>query len=388
MEMNIMNNVYLIALATLAGSFALVMYLIPKIRYIVLRRNLTDNPDKRSSHKISTPTMAGVAFFLTLILILKLFDGWDVDNIALSLTGALTIIFALGLKDDLIVSTPRAKIGGEILAIFFILFCDGLQINSLDGFLGIYDIPIVASYGIIALMILTIINSYNLIDGIDGLASTIGIVVFGVFGFIFFILSLHFYSILCLSLIGILLAYLRYNLSKTDKVFMGDTGSLIIGFCIGFLALKFLALDASLLTSFSFKPENKLFVIAALLFIPLSDTLRVIGVRLMNKKSPFSPDNNHIHHILINSGLSHVKASLFLGLLSLSLSILFISLSRHFNSLQMFGILIIAFLLFLGLFNKLKNNVKSKNKFNYLVNAIESFSSGLIRAFMVLTNKF
>ena len=385
--MNIMSNLYLIALATLTGSFALVLYLTPKIRYIVLRRELTDHPEKRSSHKISTPTMAGVAFFLTLILVLKLIDAWDLDGIGLSLAGALTIIFALGLKDDLIVSTPKAKIGGEILAIFFILFCDGLEITSLDGFFGIYEIPALASYAIIALMILTIINSYNLIDGIDGLASTIGILIFGVFGFIFFILGLHFYSILCLSLIGILLGYLRYNLSRQNKVFMGDTGSLIIGFCIGFLALKFLAIDASLLTQFSFKPENKLFVIAALLFIPLCDTLRVIGVRLMNNKSPFAPDNNHIHHILINSGLSHVKASLFLGLLSLLSSIAFISLSRYLNSLDMFGIFLVSFLLFLGLFYKLKINVESKNKFNYLVIAFESFSGGIIRAFMLISNK-
>jgi UDP-N-acetylmuramyl pentapeptide phosphotransferase/UDP-N-acetylglucosamine-1-phosphate transferase len=383
-----MKDLYFIAITTLVASFALVSYFIPKIRFIVLRRNLSDNPDKRSSHQNSTPTMAGVAFFLTLILVLKIIDVWDIDGISLSLAGSLTIIFSLGLKDDLILSTPKAKIGGEILAILFIIFCDGLEITSLDGFFGIQDIPVVASYAIIALMILTIINSYNLIDGIDGLASTIGIVVFGVFGFIFFMLDLHFYFFLCLSLTGILLAYLRYNLSKTNKVFMGDTGSLIIGFCIGFLSLKFLAIDASLITPFFIKPENKLFIIASLLFIPLSDTLRVIGVRLLNKKSPFSPDNNHIHHILINSGLSHVKSSLFLGILSLSLSVLFISLSRYLNSFEMFGILIISFLLFLGLFDKLKDNVTSKNKFNYLVNAIQTFSSGLIRAFMTISNKF
>ncbi len=379
-----MTDMYLVALSILAGSFTLVMYLIPKIRYIVLTRELTDHPDKRSSHKISTPTMAGVAFFLTLVLVLKLIDTWDIDNIALGLTGALTIIFALGLKDDLIVSTPKAKIGGEVIAILFIVFCDGLEITSLEGLFGIQEIPYYFSYAIIALMILTIINSYNLIDGIDGLASTIGVLIFAVYGFIFFTLGLHFYGILCLSLIGVLVAYLRYNLSKKNKVFMGDTGSLIIGFCIGFLSLKFLALDAALLTPFSFKPENKFFVVAALLFIPFADTLRVIGVRLMNGKSPFTPDSNHIHHILICSGLSHVRASLFLGVLSLSLSLILIFCSRYFNSFQMFAILIFSFLLFLGLFDQLKNNVTSKNKFNYLVTALQSFFTGIARAFLAM----
>ena len=152
---------------------------------------------------------------------------------------------------------------------------------------------------------------------------------------------------------------------------MGDTGSLIIGFCIGFLSLKFLSLDASLLTKFSFMPENKFIVIIALLYMPLFDTFRVIGVRLMNKKSPFSPDRNHVHHILIDSGLSHIKGSLFLGLLSLVLAIVIISLSLILNSLLMFFILIVISLLLLGLFDALKNNVKSENKFSRLVRAIQ-----------------
>ena len=369
--MSTFSNLYLTALLSLIGAFAVVLYLIPKIRYIVEHRNLIDNPDDRSSHKTSIPTMAGISFFLTLILAINLIKTWDVDGVAINLIAALTIIFALGLKDDLILSTPKAKIGGEIIAIICILFCNCMQITSLEGFLGIYEIPLVVSYALATLMILTIINSYNLIDGIDGLASTVGIVIFGVFGFIFFITGLHFYFILCLSLIGILLGYLRYNLSRTKKVFMGDTGSLIIGFCIGFLSLKFLSLDALLLTESSFIPENKFIVIAALLYIPLFDTFRVIAIRLMNKKSPFAPDRNHIHHILIDSGLSHIKASLFLGLLSLVLAIAFISLSLILNSLLMFFILIVISLLLLGLFDALKHNAKSENKFKHLVRAIQ-----------------
>lgn len=368
-----MNDLYITAVATLFGSFTLVFYLIPKIKYIVERRQLADQPDNRSSHKNSTPTMAGVAFFFTLIFVVNLLNTWDVDGVGVNVIAALTIIFAIGLKDDLTISTPKAKIGGEILAIAFILFCNCMQITSLDGFLGIYGIPSLVSYAFITLMILTIINSYNLIDGIDGLAPTIGIVIFSVFGFIFFIAGLHYYFIFCLSLVGMQLAYLRYNLSKTKKIFMGDTGSLTIGFCIGFLSLKFLSLDGLQLTEFSFNPENKFLVIASLLFIPLFDTIRVIGIRLLNKKGPFAPDRNHIHHVLIDSGLSHIKASLFLGFLSLGLSIVFISLTIYLNSFQMLGILMISFLLLIGLFDRLKINVKSKNNFRYLVRAIHFF---------------
>ena len=365
-----MYNLYFIAFGSIIGSFILVTFLIPKISWIVRSRNLIDRPDQRSSHTTSIPTMAGISFFFTLIFMLILIKDWDINAIGINLIAAIGLMFAIGLKDDLVVSTPRAKIGGEILAIFFILFCNCLEVSSLAGFLGIQNIHVLVSYALIILMMLTIINSYNMIDGIDGLASIIGIAIFTLYGFIFYITDQNFYFLLCLCLIGILGAYLRYNLSKSKKVFMGDTGSLIIGFCIGFMSLKFLSMDASILRAHSFSPENSLIVIAAIFFIPLFDTLRVIGVRLLNKKSPFYPDNNHIHHILINSGLTHFKASLFLGFLNVALAISFIQLSRLFNSFVMIGFYIISFTLLLGIFHQLKKNIGKGNQFKHLITAI------------------
>jgi UDP-GlcNAc:undecaprenyl-phosphate GlcNAc-1-phosphate transferase len=364
------SDLYFIAITSIILSFVLVLVLIPKISWIVKSRNLIDQPNNRSSHKSGIPTMAGISFFLVIIFMLNVIKIWDENDIGINLIAALALMFAIGLKDDLVICTPKAKIGAEILAIFFILFCNCLKFNSLDGFFGIQNIPSLVSYVLIILIVLTIINSYNMIDGIDGLASSIGIVIFTVYGFIFYTMGLNFYFLLCLCLIGMLLAYLRFNLSKTKKVFMGDTGSLIIGFCIGFVSVKFLSIDSSLLIKHSFNPENSLILIGAIFFIPLFDTLRVIGVRLLNKKSPFYPDNNHIHHILINSGLSHFKASLFLGLLNLIIAGLFIYLSSFFNSFQMFGFYILSFIFLLGVFYKLKNNIKSENRFRYLVKAI------------------
>jgi UDP-N-acetylmuramyl pentapeptide phosphotransferase/UDP-N-acetylglucosamine-1-phosphate transferase len=315
--------------------------------------------------------MAGFSFFLVLIFMMNAINSWDVEGIGINLIAATGLMFAIGLKDDLVVSTPRAKIGGEILAIFFILFCNCLKVSSLEGFIGFSDIPSWLSYGIIILMILTIVNAYNMIDGIDGLASVIGIAIFSLYGFIFYAASLVFYFLLCLCLIGILLAYLRYNLSTTKKIFMGDTGSLVIGFCIAFMSLKFLSMDMSLLSDYAFKGENKLIIIGAIFFIPLFDTLRVIGVRLLNNQSPFYPDNNHIHHILINSGLSHFKASLFLCFLNLVIAVTLIIMSSSLNSFVMLGVMLLYFLFFLGVFYKLKTNVKKKNQFKHLINAIQ-----------------
>lgn len=135
---------------------------------------------------------------------------------------------------------------------------------------------------------------------------------------------------------------------------MGDTGSLIIGFCIGFLTIKFLSVDATLLEAHHFNPENSVVLFGAIFFIPLFDTIRIIGVRLINKKSPFGSDHNHIHHILIKLGLSHLKASLFLSSLNLGIAILFFYLSTIFNSLVMVGLYIVSFILLLGVFYNLK----------------------------------
>lgn len=354
----LLSNLSLMAPLTLLGSFVVTYLVIPKIIWVVNSRDLIDHPDHRSAHKTSTPTMAGVSFFISIIMAVFFIKQWDKDVISINLVASLTIIFILALKDDLVTSTPKAKILGEIIAISFILFCSCMQVNSLYGFLGIYTLPTVVSYFLVLLMILTIINSYNLIDGIDGLLSTIGILVFSVYSFVFFKLDLFFYFLLCLSMIGILLAYLRFNFSSSKKIFMGDTGSLIIGFCIGFFTLKFLSLDRSLIDSSFLLPENKLIMVAAILFIPLLDTIRVILVRLINKKSPFYPDRNHIHHILIDLKIPHYKASLLLGFINISVVIFIFYFSSILNSFKLFALLSLIFLVFLGLFYILKRPKK------------------------------
>ncbi|UAM97214.1 undecaprenyl/decaprenyl-phosphate alpha-N-acetylglucosaminyl 1-phosphate transferase [Polaribacter litorisediminis] len=365
------DNLYVISILSLIGSFIMVTILIPKIREILHSRDLVDLPPERSSHKISTPTMAGVSFFLTISFAFIFIKNWDVDGIGINLLGALALMFAVGLKDDLVISAPRAKVGAELIAISFVIFCACYKITSLEGFLGIEGIPPIVSYILVTIVMLTIINSYNLIDGIDGLASVIGIAIFSIYAFLFYAAGIYFYFLFCLSLIGILLAYLRYNVSLTKKIFMGDTGSLIMGFCIAVFSLKFLTMDISLLSEYSFVAENKLIVISGIFFIPGFDTLRVIGVRLLKKSSPFYPDRNHIHHILIDSGLTHFKASLFLCCLNFLIAVSIIYMSTYFNSFQMLGISIFYFIFFLGLFYKLKANIGKKNSFKHLISAIQ-----------------
>ncbi len=357
-----MSNIIIVSFLTVINSFILVYAIIPIIIWVIVSRKLNDPPGERSSHSASTPTMAGMSFFITLTMTTFFIQNFDTDTVGLNLIAAVTLIFMVGLKDDLMVSTPRAKLGMEIVAVLFLLFSSNMQVVTLHGFLGIHEIPIAISYTLVILMLLTIINAYNLIDGIDGLASIIACIIFSIFALIFFATANYFYFLICLSLIGMLLAYLIYNFSNTNKIFMGDTGSLIVGFCIGFCALKYLTMDISDFHLFSFKPENVVVVLVGILCIPLFDMFRVIGVRLLNGKSPLYPDRNHIHHLLVDSGLPHYKVSLLLGASNYIIVVLLIYLSSRCNSIQMIEILIVLFIILLGVFYKLKLNNELRRK--------------------------
>jgi UDP-N-acetylmuramyl pentapeptide phosphotransferase/UDP-N-acetylglucosamine-1-phosphate transferase len=306
--------------------------------------------------------MAGFSFYITLIMVLFFIQYFDTEHIGLNLIASSTLIFMVGLKDDLVISSPRAKLIMEALATMFLFFNSAMEVTTLHGFLGIYEIPASIAYIGSVLIALTIINAYNLIDGIDGLAATVALVIFSIFGLIFYVLHEYYYFLLCLSLIGMLLAYLVYNFSSKNKIFMGDTGSLLIGFCIAFLTLKFVAIDISNYNFLNFKPENGLIIVATILCIPLLDLFRVVGVRLLNRKSPFSPDRNHSHHILIDNGLSHFNTSMLLGTINYVAVILMICLSTVFNSQLMFLILIMSFGSYVMVFYILKKRIKGKRE--------------------------
>lgn len=317
-----------------AGSYIITYLTIPKIIGLVEYKKLMDEPNKRSSHIKRTPTLGGVSFFYTLILSLFFLRAWCDHDESIYLVPGLTILFIIGLKDDLVVLSPYTKLVAQIIAITFIISNEGFTIYSLNGFLGIDEIPVYVYYCIAGFIMLTIINAYNLIDGIDGLAAIVGIVILIIYSTIFYMTKEYFFLLISLTLNGCLIAFLKFNLSQTDeKIFMGDTGSLIVGFVISILTLKFLALSPEKYDSLPFLIENIPLIAISILIVPLFDTARVFTIRLANKKSPFSADRNHTHHILIDYfKISHRKASLIIGSFNLLFVYLFIILgSASYN---------------------------------------------------------
>ena len=342
------------------GAFLLTYLTIPKIIGVVEFKRLMDDPDHRSSHSNKTPTLGGVSFYYTLIFALFFISGRDTFNESMYIIPGLTVLFIVGLKDDLVVLSPGAKLIAQAFAVAFILANPSFTITSLNGFLNVNEIPYYLYLGIAGFMMITIINSYNLIDGIDGLASVVGIVIMVLYTTIFYLTGEYFFALLSITLNACLMAFLGFNLSSDKKIFMGDTGSLIVGFIISILTLKFLALGPESYTEMPFLLENAPLIAISILIVPLFDTARVFTIRIANKKGPFSPDRNHTHHVLIDYwGLSHKQASFIIGSFNLLFVMLFIVLGSQAKNLGMVIMLVSVVIILAYIFFKYNYNFSS-----------------------------
>jgi UDP-GlcNAc:undecaprenyl-phosphate/decaprenyl-phosphate GlcNAc-1-phosphate transferase len=308
------------------GAAIFTYYLLPKVLWVSKEKNLMAPVIERSSHTTAVPSFGGVAFYITLILVLSLIQSMRLAHVGNHLIAAITILFMVGLKDDLIVSTARVKLFGQIAASCFIVFSPELQLNNLHGFCGIYEIPVLLGYILMTLLSIAIINAYNLIDGIDGLAAGIGIVISGMFAIVFYTTGHPYYVLVSVSLAGTLSTFLRYNFSRGEKkIFMGDSGSLIVGLILGFLAIKLLTREPYMpLVEQGVDPGNRPLFLACLFIIPFIDTIRVMLIRMLNKRSPFSADRNHVHHVLLDLGFSHKRTCLILAAVNVSIIVIYI----------------------------------------------------------------
>jgi len=275
-----------------------------------------DVPNGRSSHQKVTPSLGGIAFYIIFIFGLYFNDQFDEHNIAMSILPGITLMFFLGLKDDLVALSSRVKFIGQVIACLFVLYHYKFEIESFHGFFGIFNMPLWISVPLALLIMITIINAYNLVDGIDGLAASISTVALTCFAVIFFMVGRNFLALTAVTMIGSLSGFLFFNLSEKRKIFMGDTGSLVIGFLIAVLSIRLLALDQGF-NELPFHSKYIPVVMGTIILIPLYDTIRVFTIRIINGKSPFSPDRNHIHHILLDKlNWSHRRAAFAISCLS------------------------------------------------------------------------
>ncbi len=295
---------------------------IPVIINISGLRGLMDNPVKRSSHKTPTPTFGGVAIFAGILIGYMIWNFNDEGILIHKVFAGTVILFFLGVKDDLYALSPTKKILVQIIASAIVVFGSDLRISDLFGIFGISQIPYILSILLTIFIFVAMINAFNLIDGIDGLAG--GIAMIASTGFGLWFLVNHHYSLACLALClaGSLIGFLRYNFSQTQKIFMGDTGSLIIGYLITVLAVKFIHFNVTHDWKSDLAFVSAPVIAIVILVIPIFDTIRVFGIRILRGKSPFKADRLHMHHLLIDNNLSHIQASFILYFVTIALTAL------------------------------------------------------------------
>lgn len=272
--------------------------------------------------------MGGVPIFIGFGISVLIWWGLDLIVVYKLLLGALLLVFILGLRDDLIPLKASHKLLSQIIPAIMIAMMSGGMISSFYGLLGGIELPFIVSILLTVFTIAVIINSINLIDGADGLAGSVSLVILTFYTIWFYLNGFTDLTIISVTFLGSLIAFLYFNW-KPSKIFMGDTGALMIGLIISFLTIQFLNTNYSLAETSSYKFNAPIATSFCILIIPLFDTLRVFIIRISQKRSPFSPDKNHIHHSLMKKGFNHAQISITLGLIN----ILFILFSIIFRQL-------------------------------------------------------
>lgn len=317
-----------IQLATATTSFIIAFLIIPVIIKYSLQKNLVDIPGRRKIHKKLTPSMGGIAIFISFFIASMVWiDVLQWKEIKFIIVG-LFVIFFIGVRDDLVPIRAYIKLIGQILVALMVITLLDVRLKSLYGLFGVTDLHPVVSYIISVLTVIVITNSFNLIDGLDGLAGTIATTALLCFGIWFYLIDDTIYSIMCFALLGGLIAFLIFNWEPSE-IFMGDTGALVVGMMLSILSIKFIDTNFNLPEGHPYKFEGSIGTALCFIIIPLVDTLRIIILRISKKKSPFAPDKSHIHHAIMRLGKTHAQTTFILA----SCHVLFIGLAIAFRNI-------------------------------------------------------
>ncbi len=305
----------------LATSFLITYFSIPVIIKVAKMKHLFDEPEDRSSHSTKVPTLGGVSIFAAFIITISLYAKESYVDFDL-LNASMVILFFFGIKDDILMISPLKKLGAQVVSALMISLGSDVRIPQMFDILGFSEIPYWFSILITVFVIILVINAFNLIDGVDGLSASAAIFSSTVFGLWFYSNGYLSMTLVSFTLVGSLFAFLRFNFSKTNKIFMGDTGSMIVGFIVAIQAIEFINFNSGILINGSKGWITAPVLAISILILPLLDTFRVFMIRILNKKSPFTADRNHIHHRLEDLGLSHAKISIIMILANLVIVLL------------------------------------------------------------------
>lgn len=366
-----------IIISLLVGSF-LSNFVLPRISLVAFKKRLFDSVNCRKIHTAHIPRLGGLAFFpcitVTILSLILWHNFWEKSNLLgnsqsiqlASIVCGLFMVYLMGMMDDLIGVRYRSKFIVQIIC-SFILIGSHLYIDTLGGLFGITSLPLYISLPFTILLIVYILNAINLIDGIDGLASGLSIIAFLAFGTIFIKLSWWLYAYMSFAALGVLLPFFYYNVfgksKRGRKLFMGDTGSLTIGMLLAVMAIKLSKadLDKDVLL------PNAIVLAFSFLIVPLLDVVRVVLHRIREKKSPFLPDKNHIHHKFIALGMTQRQAMISIVSISLLYAFFNIIMIHYCNITLLFSLDILTWTIMHCIITYKINKLIRMNKLNKII---------------------
>lgn len=308
-----MNN-YIFVPVTVSAvvAFFCVSWLYFKILKIAFDKNIVDNPDARKLQKKPVPVMGGLAVYFGILAGVLL--GASLHSIVMdpsttrliAIMCAMSIMIYIGAIDDIVGLTPTSRLVVEILTLLGLIYTTGDCIDTFRGFWGIYEISWWIAVPMTVFAGVGIINAVNMIDGVNGLSSGLCMFCSIAFGITFIMGNDTPNAVLAFSTAGALLPFFIHNVfGDKSRMFIGDAGTMVMGMLLTWFVIC--TLSSTHITSYfhSATDVNAIALALAILSVPIFDTLRVMGMRIAQKKSPFNPDKTHLHHVFINVGVSH-----------------------------------------------------------------------------------
>jgi UDP-GlcNAc:undecaprenyl-phosphate GlcNAc-1-phosphate transferase len=295
---------YKFALLCFITAFVVTLITIPPIISLIKKYKLYDIPDARKEHSLPIPTMGGIAIIAGMMTALIMWFPFSTALPQICFFFSIAVLFAMGIMDDLKDLSAKYKFIVQA-CLAALIAISGIRITTFDGLFGIYELPVMAQYSFTFLAIVGITNAFNLIDGIDGLAGGLGFMSLVTVGLFLTMRGDVNTALIAFALAGGILAFMYFNLNPA-RIFMGDTGSLVLGFVVAVLCIRLMQVNT--FTPNTVLPHAPVFVLGIVL-IPVFDTLRVFATRIWKGGSPFVADKTHIHHLLTNQGFSHAFAA-------------------------------------------------------------------------------
>ncbi len=333
---NVKEHGYILLLGFIT-SFLVVLFTMPSLIKVARMKHLVDEPsEKRKLHQRSVPTIGGIIIFASIIFSYALWfpeaaviSGQLADYTSMYfamgaayldfkfMLSAMVLLFFIGVKDDIIGFSPAKKLVGHMVVGYILVMMAGIRIQSMHGLFGVYELPDYLSIALSFFVYVVLVNAFNLIDGVDGLAAGIGLISASTYGAWLYLAGDVSLALLAFVLAGSLVGFLVFNWHPA-RIFMGDSGSLIIGAIISVLAMKVIDHDTSRLPTYLKQIPTPIFAMAVIAY-PLVDTLRIFIYRMSRGVSPFAADRNHIHHRLMDLKLGHWKTTLLLYLYAIAI---------------------------------------------------------------------